>query len=81
MLIAHIDILHGPNDGNFQLFCQAKRSLQSVMDMILESLDPGQSETSRRLAGFAGLDGLGSDCGFYGDFWYVNSHPNTIRSS
>lgn len=76
VLIAHIDILHSPNDGNFQLFAQAKRSLQSVMDMLLQPLDPSQMETpsTSAAADFSAIDWMMSEhCGFDGGFWYVCS--------
>lgn len=74
MLIAHIDVLHSPDDGNFQLFSQAKRSLQSVMDMLLQPLDPSQLETptASASADMPPIDWMVSEhVGFDGGFWYV----------
>jgi hypothetical protein len=45
VLIAHMGVLHDPGDGNYQLFCQAKNSLQSAMDTILQPSTTDQSET------------------------------------
>lgn len=80
ILVAHIDILHSPNDGNFHLFSQAKRSLQSVMDMLLQPLNPSQLETPSASgpADLSAIDWMVSEhCGFDGGFWYVV--PSWIR--
>jgi hypothetical protein len=72
VLIAHMDILHSPHDGNFKLFSQAKRSLQSVVDMLLQPLKPlGMETSSTNLdAEMPSADWLVPDyCGFDGDFW------------
>lgn len=74
MLIAHIDILHSPDDGNFQLFSQAKRSLRSVMDMLLQPPGPTQIETPSTSAApdLPAVDWMASEhIGFDGGFWYV----------
>ncbi|KXG45678.1 Peptidase M19, renal dipeptidase [Penicillium griseofulvum] len=72
VLIAHMDILHSPHDGNFKLFSQAKRSLQSVVDMLLQPLNPLGMETSSTSLGaeMPSADWMVPDyCGFDGDFW------------
>lgn len=46
VLIAHMGILHDPEDGNYQLFCQAKNALHSAMDTILNPPDTTQPENS-----------------------------------
>lgn len=46
VLVAHMGILHDPEDGNYQLFCQAKNALHSAMDSILNPPDTGQPENS-----------------------------------
>lgn len=45
MLIAHMEILHEPEDGNYPLFCQAKSALRAAMDTILRS-PPAASQQS-----------------------------------
>lgn len=72
VLIAHMDILHSPNDGNFKLFGQAKRSLQSVLDILLQTLggDELDAHTIPASAEVTSLDWMNSDyCGFNGGFW------------
>lgn len=78
VLIVHMDILHSPSDGNFKLFSQAKRSLQSVVDMLLQPLNPLGMETSptQLNAEMPTADWMVPDyCAFDGDFWYVNTSP------
>ncbi|KAJ5383022.1 transcriptional regulator family: Fungal Specific TF [Penicillium concentricum] len=72
VLIAHMDILHSPNDGNFKLFSQAKRSLQSVVDMLLQPMNPIAMEASSTHLNteLPSADWMVPDyCGFDGDFW------------
>lgn len=69
-----MDILHDSTDGNFKLFAQAKRSLQSVVGLLLQPLDA--QELNTRPTGTAGdlstTDWMASDyCGFNSGFWYV----------
>lgn len=69
-----MDILHSPNDGNFKLFAQAKRSLQSVVDLLLQPLDAPELNTPSTDAAsdLSAIDWMASDyCGFNGGFWYV----------
>ncbi|KAJ5951090.1 transcriptional regulator family: Fungal Specific TF [Penicillium vulpinum] len=72
VLIAHMDILHSPNDGNFKLFSQAKRSLQSVVDMLLQPLNPLIIEASPTHLNteLPSADWMVPEyCGFDSDFW------------
>ncbi|KAI3129358.1 transcriptional regulator family: Fungal Specific TF [Penicillium roqueforti] len=72
VLIVHMDILHSPSDGNFKLFSQAKRSLQSVVDMLLQPVNPLGMETSptQLNAEMPTADWMVPDyCAFDGDFW------------
>ena len=76
VLIVHMDILHSPSDGNFKLFSQAKRSLQSVVDMLLQPLSALGMETSPTQINteMPSADWMVPDyCAFDGDFWYVNT--------
>lgn len=49
VLIAFMDSLVMPGDANYQLFCQAKRVLQSIFDSILAPGDSVQYNTPPEL--------------------------------
>lgn len=72
VLTAHLDVLFEPSDGNYQLFCQAKQVLQSILEIAITPAAQRQLEDSipDSAMGF-GEEGWASveQWGFDSDFW------------
>ncbi len=72
VLVAHIDILHTTYDGNYKLFCQAKRSLRRVVDILMQPVNTSNDQVPppSTVVDFSPLDFMVSDYnGFNGGFW------------
>lgn len=72
MLTAHLDVLFEPGNGNYQLFCDAKQVLQSILEIVITSAGQRQVEGSfpNSAIGFNEEDWASVDqWGFDSDFW------------
>jgi hypothetical protein len=72
VLTAHLDVLFEPGDGNYQLFCEAKQVLQSILDIVITPAGQRQVEDSLPVSaiGFTEEDWASVDqWGFDSDFW------------
>ena len=72
VLTAHLDVLFEPGDGNYQLFCEAKQVLQSILEIVITPASQRQVENSLPASamgfseeGWASVD----QWGFDSDFW------------
>jgi hypothetical protein len=89
VLVAHIEILHTTYDGNYKLFCQAKRSLRRVVDILMQPANASSEQVLpvTSVVDFSPFDFMVSDYnGFNGGFWYViratlllNKETNTCQ--
>ncbi|OBT81241.1 hypothetical protein VE02_09831, partial [Pseudogymnoascus sp. 03VT05] len=79
VLTAHLDVLFEPGDGNYQLFCEAKRVLQSILEIAITPSAPRQVDGSLpdSAIGFSESDWESFDqWGFDSDFWAnLGDHP------
>ncbi|KFZ12732.1 hypothetical protein V502_06944 [Pseudogymnoascus sp. VKM F-4520 (FW-2644)] len=79
VLTAHLDVLFEPGDGNYQLFCEAKQVLQSILEIVITPAAQRQVEDSLPDSamgfseeGWASVD----QWGFDSDFWAnLGDHP------
>ncbi|KFY85283.1 hypothetical protein V500_08541 [Pseudogymnoascus sp. VKM F-4518 (FW-2643)] len=79
VLTAHLDVLFEPGDGNYQLFCEAKQVLQSIVEIVITPAAQRQVEDSLPDSamgfseeGWASVD----QWGFDSDFWAnLGDHP------
>lgn len=72
VLTAHLDVLFEPGDGNYQLFCEAKRVLQSILEIAITPAPQRQVDGSLpdSAIGFSEADWESFDqWGFDSDFW------------
>jgi hypothetical protein len=85
VLLAHIDILQEPDDGNYQLFTQAVTALQSALDAILSPPSDSSSDNLQNMmSNTAPVQQdwiLSEHFGFGMDSWYVvllSSHSHKV---